>query len=472
MAVARGEPTAQLQSRVSRRPAHPALWALAAAFAGTLFIGLLQGSRPFYADSEGYWVLGNAFSYTGHFSLLNYYAPSRGYTLPLVTYVLKRLASGSFASQSLLVTLFNVVIFSFIGAILAPALARATWPGKHWGAWRRVALSALLLVFWAGDLSYPLTDFPGLAMGLLALVAVSRCDSPAWMLVAGAAAGASLNLRPAYLPLAPILLVLVGLAWRDQRHSRHASRARRAACVSLLAIGFIGISLPQSLAMHRFYGDWNFIPGWSAQAQRELLTAGMKAQRWDSYEGYSPPNAIDYEDASGTRMLEGQPGKTIKDDGQYLGLVVRHPGVMVPLLARHVVNGLDARYNTVYVEHLDGGGRLWLRVSGFLLVLLALVRLLWPAARRSLGPARWRYPIAFASCVLTAIPSPVETRYMLALYVLSYMLVLAPGWPNPIATAHTGWRRYRATAIIASCSLAFAVVIWQTLASVPFRVTH
>ena len=35
---------------------------------------------------------------------------------------------------------------------------------------------------------------------------------------------------------------------------------------------------------------------------------------------------------------------------------------MIPLLARHIINGMDARYNTIYVEHRDSedvAGRDW-----------------------------------------------------------------------------------------------------------------
>jgi hypothetical protein len=473
METARANARPTLSSVSSRRWSHPAIFALGIVLAGTLAVGLLQGPRPFYADSEGYWALSEAFTQNGHFSLLNFYSPLRGYTLPLIIYVLRLFAASNFDSQSLAATLFNVALFASIGAILAPELAEVSWPGQRWGVRRRVALAALLLIFWSGDLSYPLTDFPGLAAGLLALVAVARYDSPGWMLLAGAAAGVTLNLRPAYLPLVLMLFVIVALAWLGQRGKPHASIARRAVCVSLLVAGFAAVSLPQSLATYRFYSSWSFIPGSSSELAEEVLTKGMYAQRWDSYEvPGQPPNAIDYVDESGRRLLDQQPGHTIKDTSQYIGVVLAHPNVMVPLLIRHVIDGLDARYSTIYVEHYDSGGHILLRLGGFALVFLALVRLLWPAARRRLGPARWRYPIALSLCCVTAIPSAIETRYMLPLYLLSYMLVLTPGWPNPIGPAQAGWRRFQTPAVLAAFGLLFTALVWHVVGNIPSHPVH
>jgi hypothetical protein len=465
--------TPELSKQSSHRLWYLTTAAFCVAFAGALAVGLLQGVRPFYADAEGYWALASTFTDTGHFSLLNFVSPQRGYFLPLVNYVLKSFTGGAFHEESTAVTIFIVLMFALIGAVFAPRLSEITWPGQPWGFWRRIALMALLLIFWCGNLNYPLTDFPGLAFGLLALVAVAQSDSPGWMLLAGMAAGATLNLRPAYLPLVVMLFVIVALNWFDQRGSRHASIVRRALCVGLLVTGFALVSLPQSLSAHRYFNTWNPIPGASTPLTEEVITRGMYAQRWDSYEQPpGVPNAIIYVDASGKRLLDQQPGDTIKSMSQYANLIVSHPTIMIPLLVRHVIDGLDVRYTTIYVERFASGGHLWSRLAGFLLVFLALVRLLWPAARRRLGAVRWRYPIALALCCLTSVPSAMETRYMLPIEVLAYILVLAPGWPNPIGPPEAGWKRFRTLAIVALAGLVFTVVIWDTVSGIHTYFAH
>ncbi len=204
-----------------------------------------------------------------------------------------------------------------------------------------------------------------------------------------------------------------------------------------------------------------FIPGASAHLGEYQLTAGMVGQRYDSYEGPPAPSPIIYSDASGRRFLEEQPEGAIRSPLQYVGLIVSHPVVMIPLLARHLVNGLDARYSTIYVEHFDSGGHLWLRLGGFLIVFLALARVLWPRARRQLGPARWCYALALLLCCLTSVAAEIETRYMLPAYLLTYILVLAPGWPNPVRQSDGGWRRFQTPVILVIAYLVFMAVVWH-----------
>jgi hypothetical protein len=444
----------------------PAATGFGVAFAGVLIVGLLQGTRPFYGDSTEYWSLASVFTKQGHFSLLNFESPLRGYALPLTIYGLQAIGDAVQWSHAYMAMIFNVLLYALIGAVLVPRLAEIAWPERHWGLWRRLALTALLVTFWSGDINYPLTDFPGLTMVLVALVAIARVDAPGWMLIAGIAGGLAVNMRPADLALLPMLLVIVALSWFDQRGAQHASLARRALCVGLLVIGFLVASLPQSLSSHRYYNTWSFIPGGPAHLEEDKFTDGMVNQRWDTYEGPEGPSAIAYSDETGPRLLEQQPEGKIKTPSQYIGIIVSHPDVMIPMLARHIINGMDARYNTIYVEHRDSEGRLWLRLAGFLLVFLALVRVLWPSARRRLSPARWRYPVALLLCCLTSVPTEMETRFMLPAYLLSYMLVLAPGWPNPIGPPEAGLRRFRTPAILAAAYLVFMAVVWHVVSGV------
>jgi hypothetical protein len=174
---------------------------------------------------------------------------------------------------------------------------------------------------------------------------------------------------------------------------------------------------------------------------------------------------MEYGDPAGAALLNEQTGHTITGLGQYFHLIVSHPLTMGGVFVRHLINGLDQRYSTPYVEHLDTGSHRWLRLAGFLLVFLALLRMVWPAARRGLGSARWRYPAALLLCCATTVPSQMETRYLLPIYLLSYILVLAPGWPNPIGAADTGIRRFRTPALIILAYLVFMAVIWHVVSS-------
>jgi hypothetical protein len=470
--MARASETPGLPRLLARREARPALSAFAVVFVGTLIVALAQGPKVFYGDSGNYWELTSTFTHNGHFSLVNFNSPARGYVFPLFLLGLRRLGEAVGWTPSSTVKLFNVAVFSLIGTVLAPWVAEITWPEQRWGFLRRVGLTALLVVFWSGELNYPLSDFPGLAFALLTLVAISRPESPAWMLLAGAAGAAAIDVRAAYLPLVLVLAIIAALAWFDQRQAQPGLLSRRTLCVAMLAIGFAVVSLPQALSMHRHYHTWIFVPGRPEDVTQEHYDEGMRVQRYDTVLINGNAREGPYLDPTGLQILDEQPNHEIKSLHQYIGVVLSHPIAMTALLARHLINGLDMRYTTAYVGDFKSGGNLPLRLAGFLLVFLALVRVSWTAARRSLGRTRWRYPVALIVCCLSSVPTAMQTRYLLPCWLLACMLVLTPGWPRPLDRQKPRARGELTLAVLALACLAFMAVVWHVVSGVTVSPPH
>src|ERR1700759_871307 len=78
----RGISSAQDYSR-----AHPASVALAILLVASMIVAAIQGSKPFWWDSHGYWELAEGFNDSGAFSFGHYvYDGLRGYALPLTYY--------------------------------------------------------------------------------------------------------------------------------------------------------------------------------------------------------------------------------------------------------------------------------------------------------------------------------------------------------------------------------------------------
>ena len=422
-------------------------------------IALLEGEKQFLFDSAEYWGLSETFVHHGNFSLLSFESTGiRGYALPLTYHILRDVLGPFTNSSPQMVMVFNAALFALVGAVLAPQFARIAWPDIHWGLFRRLALCSLLIVFWRGYLSYPLSDFPALAAALLALIAVSYVDSPSWMLVAGLASGLAMNYRPAYVLLVPILIAL--FAWERFRlhEASQGSHFRFAACGALFVVGLAAVALPQSLSQHRSSGSYSPIPGGNKLASVQY-NEGLAYQRLDVWVGPSVNTVMAYTDPHTEDILVERSGRPIEGTGDYLRLITEHPVTMAGVFLRHVVNALDQRFPTPYVEHLEGGWNKAPRIAGFLLVFLGLVRFLWPAGRRSLGPARWRYPAALLLITIPALPSAAVTRLMLPVFMLCGLLVLAPGWPNPLRSPQPGPRRYTTLTFIVGAGLLFYALV-------------
>lgn len=406
--------------------------AFAIAFVIGLILAFLQGSKTFVYDAETYWNLADLFVKQGHWSLLNFDSDLRGYIPALLYGGLRSLAGAVGSDGSAVVQVFNALIFALIGAVLGPRLAQLTWKKAQFTLARRLALTGLLLLFWRGYLNFPLTDFPALAAALLALLAVSRTTSIGAMLVSGIAIGVAINMRPSYLLLIPAIAVIA--LWNQRQAQPRATAIRQGLRLAVVAVGIIAMLLPQALVTHRHYDMWSPIPGAARNLTGVQLAGGLMLQRYEAYvgEGRDSPRMA-YLDPHTTKIVAKlAPGYTVDGYGEYLDIILHHPVTTAGVFARHIINGMDQRYTTPYIEHLDTGGQRPLRAFGFLIVFLALLRLCWPAARRGLGDAQWRYPIALAITCATALPSAIETRFLLPLYLLCGLLVIAPGWPRSI----------------------------------------
>jgi hypothetical protein len=467
LAAAPAAPPPDADARPRRRlvRALPVALATLAAFVVLYLIALGQGDKPFYYDSGGYFSLADAFvDAKGHFSLLHFSDPLRGYLLPLLLHGVRSINYhyASFSNNEL-AKLVNAATFAAIGMVLAPAFAQVVFPQRRWGLVRRVALTGVLAIAWTGYLTFPLSDFPALATALCALLAMTR--APAWWAAAstGALVAAAIEMRPAYLMLAPAVLVLFALQWRQARRTGDGPQTWRFGLgLALMAVSFVLVVLPQSLSAHKYHHTWSFLPGASLHLGSYQLTEGTRMQRYETLVSPDAFGGLVYQYAPGGRIVYDRTDRKIESGGAYAGIVLTHPHVFADLYVRHLINGFDQRYTTPYPYFRKiGSDGLPIRVLGLALAFLALLRLAWPQARRRLGPARARYAVALASTVVTSIPSAMETRFLLPLWLLAAILVLGAGWPNPLRSdAASGVARLRTPAALLAGAVVFAALAW------------
>lgn len=422
-------------------------------FVAALLVTLLTGGDTFYYDSGGYWNLSKVFTAGGGFDLFAFEDPTRGYAFPLFLLIWSTLTD-FVLSDVALVKVLNSLLFALIPCVLAPAFVRTAFPERDLNLWHRLGLAALLIVSWRGSLDVPLTDVPALALAVTAIVLAGRA-SPLALLGAGLATSLAIGFRPAYVLLAPAIIAIAIWRWRQ------GELRRPALGVALLVIAMALVALPQTLINHRHFDSVSPIPGAGANLSTFQLSVGLSMQRYDTNVGPNYPPWMKYLDGGTESITGGVDYYEVKSYGEYFSLFLDHPVTLMRAWGRRVINGFDQRYASVYVTDITAKDRA-LRLLNFTCVFLALLRLLWPAARRGLGRTKWGFVLALLVTCASVPMSAVETRFLLPAYLLAYVLVLVPGWPNPFRSRATsaGIRRLVAPAVIVAAYVGFIAVMW------------
>jgi hypothetical protein len=393
----------------------------------------LSGYDRFYYDSAEFWRIAGTFKHDGHFSLLAYSYPWRGYSMPLFYHGLQVVGSGLGLGGVTTVKVFGVLFAATLGVVVIPRLAHVLFPAATVGPGNLLAFNGIVFLFWRDYFDFPLSDFPALLVGAVGVIALLRRSAVGYV-VAGLSFGLATNIRPNYLPAAIAAAAVAALL-----PLRSSARAGRTVAVSLLLAGALVPTLPQMLMNHRHNGSWS--P--SVEKAHELtlisLYLGLHAQKYETYVG-SPANypqpSVSYLDPSTTHVMEQEhlspvtfPDARIgfPSVGRYIRLVFNYPVEIAASYVRHVFNGLDVRYPTPYIRNLENTS-IFLSLFQYTLIFMALARLLIPDARRALGSVRWLGLIIPPCACLTMIWIQAEPRYWLPVQLPIYLLVcFGPG---------------------------------------------
>ena len=394
----------------------------------------LAGDDRFYYDAANYWELRTHFRDSGGFSLLAFDAPTRGYSLPFINFIIDSVGARLRLGDVTTARVFGSLVAATLGVVVVPRLAGLLFGKAHVGVARVLALNGLLFLYWRDHLGFPLTDFPALLAVCAGLIGLLRA-TPTGYVVAGCGFMLAANMRPAYMPAALAAIVLAAAMPLHGQPLR-----RRAQAASLVITGALIIALPQAFINHRHQSTWSPLGPGSREISLLQLTQGMHNQKYETYvgpvDGYPGPEVF-YLDPATAHVLEAEGLTEISSYRQYAEIAVRHPAEMAAGWTRHVFNGLDVRYSTPYVHDLEDSSVL-LSLLLYTLLFVALARLLIPSARRALGRTHWVGVAVLVSPCLSAIPGAVEPRFFLPLALLAYMLVCFG--PETRATLFAGSR--------------------------------
>ncbi|MBH8556733.1 hypothetical protein [Hymenobacter negativus] len=436
--------------------AWPARWRVLAVL--TLYALYLPLSgytvSQFRFDAAEYWELSLKFTQNGHYSLLAFDAPLRGYLGPLLVLPARLLCHLTGWSMLTGARVLGAGWAAVLFGIAIPQLwAQATGRAVSGGRW--LVLLGLTFIFWRDYFNFTLSDMPALALLLLGLAALAR-RSWGWAVLAGLLLAAAINIRPIYLASAPGVLWLLVPKSSPAIGSRSGFWRRSAALVAGLAL----VWLPQLLINQRYFQQPTPLvlahqPG-TAPLYLKQLTWGTAFQRYESSLVPESYRSLVYADSAGQRALASEPGQRFNSYGQYVQFALRHPVATSGRYLRHLFNGLDIRFPTPYPRQLHPPAQAVLRLLNY--ALLGLGAWLTVAAWRS---RRWgQSPVAVGTLLalllpcLLVLPTLMECRFLLPLHLL--VLAVVAGMWQPGAW----WRGLGSPVRRLACTIIAAGWLW------------
>jgi hypothetical protein len=392
--------------------------AFAAVFSTFAMYLRIFGDPHFWWDAQQYWDLAAAYGPPGHFSLLHYDNPVRGYSLPLLNRGLATIATHTGMGNVTVVQLFGSLEAALLGTVLVPRLVKAVWSEARVTLVRVLLFNALVFLFWRDHFGFPLSDFPAATLAIGALLALTR-RSFAGYAIAGLAIGLAWNVRPAYL-IAMISAVVLAAFLAGIRRRPLAA----AAAAALVLAGIVLVSLPQIMINKRHFDSWSPTVSAAKDLNMAQLTFGLNVQRIETNVGTTyPSSSMIYYDPSTRKILEREHITALTSYGQYLQLIPGYPAEMVGAWSRRFFNGLDVRYATVYIHDLHATGE-WFSLVNYSVIFLALVRVLLPPFRRRLGRVAWAFPSILLAAAVPAVPFAMEPRYFIPIQLVIYAIVV------------------------------------------------
>ena len=432
-----------------------AAWgAFVLAFAAMFLYALDNQQLAFRGDAYETWEV--AKSLVDPASTFRSYVEYRGFVVFVLNAMIYRL--------SVLFGIDGVLTFRFFASLVFAGLSAVSLPvvlGRLAGVpptfARRAFCVAVAFLFFRGHFLYPSNDWVAWFFLLLSLNTATGSAPPK----VGRAAAIGLWMGAAVLSRSNYIVSVPFVVWLVLRSVGFGHRKRAAVCgVALVLVLGAMFALNAGYSAHREQVAGKM----QTDARRVLngqLTNGLRMQRieWNAGDD-SYPGMLVLEEGRGKAILAADKRET----GwlhwyEYLGMVPEHAADFAVLYARHLFNGLDLAYPTVYVQDLRQRSLLF-SVLNFALIFLSLAAL---SRSRPYWPRQAPALLAIALPALSCVPFPVEPRFFMSLAMFLHAL---PAFTGPWHRNATVKYWLMLVAAVATC-IAISAQIFQSLEGAP-----
>ncbi len=383
----------------------------ALAFVAMLVFGALNRDLGFRGDSFETWEVAKSL-----FAVENPYrsfVEYRGFVVFAICGAVYRVSTWLGTDDIATFRVFAALLFAGLTTLSLPTLFSRLL-GQPASMARTIVFAAVVFYFFRGYFLYPSSDYFALYFLVLAL---NRALDPgrypvASFGLAGLWMAAAILSRSNYIVCVPFLLALVWMQARAQAVSRPRMSAGMAVFTASLLAMFL---LNQGYAQYRSQSAGP-VKTEGLRVLNGQLTNGLKMQKieWSVDESYT--GMVVFVEPTGRALLEEQGITGWLSLPQYLRLVAAHPLDFAGIYARHMFNGLDISYPSVYVNDVRRSRLLFSFFNYSLLFLGGLV-----LVARFAGGGRSLPAIVGLACLVVhvffCIPFPVEPRFFLALLV-------------------------------------------------------
>lgn len=322
---------------------------------------LLHMNQTYYGDSYGYFMMSTEFinQGLGNFKLvleegntIDYLFSVRGYGWPFIIAVLRMLG---FKTQ--IGWLFWWAAFISFGlAYVIPELFETVFKRKG-GIISRLIVTAFMLVFWPGEVLYPLSDIPAIIMVCLGILILLKAIDYAkikqiiGMFSAGLCLGISYYIRTASMLSCMIAVLIILLYGRKEWWRRVLSAA-------VVVIGIFIMMVPQIIINTECNNAISYkVPISFTTGISELeYYNGVRYFRYETnVSGTHPEINLISEDEMAKTLLERQ-NLVPEQIGakQLMVSILRYPLEFLGIFAAKFANSIDARYGEVYLHQLKG----------------------------------------------------------------------------------------------------------------------
>lgn len=419
-------------------------WHKVIIFAFVLFIILFLdflNSHPFvfYYDSEAYWNLSQIFLRQNGFSFLNFNHETRGYLFPFIIFCVRELARWAKLPEDIVYVSFMALVYTTFLVVWIPEIVRRFF-GTEVKSFGVIVFSAITILFWHSVMFYPLSDLlPIVFIVVSALLMIGRRNLYG-QIIAGALIGGTCLVRPVYIASLPFFVL-----WLAVYYYREVNLPIKNIVSSFLLffLGLLVICFPQyEINLYHFDIRSPFVKSeiggtnlYSAQ-----LRWGIAIQKFEgNIDLLSYPRAgVYFLDPHGKGILvkEGiSLGPTSKGDEilplepvslrEYVKLVLKYPLDFLFIYARHLFNGLDIVYSSVYNDEVYANGIIFrmINYSVWYLVLAYIFFVFKGVKINKLTDSRYIFLMAFFLPSILSIPTVIEPRFMLPVQFAAYALV-------------------------------------------------